>query len=179
MTSPSTTSPIRLHIGGEQPLPGWKILNIKPGPHVDYLGSCQDLSQFPSSSVAEVYASHVLEHLSYSAELPAVLKEILRILRPAGVLSFSVPDLEILCKIFVHPELSGQERFLISRMILGGQTDPYDFHKAAFTWEFAREFLGIAGFKEARRVETFPFINDTNGLRFRGLLISLNVIATK
>src|ERR1035437_5557082 len=87
--------PLRLHIGGDQPLAGWKILNIQPGPHVDYVGNCVDLSRFAANSAAEVYASHVLEHLGYQSELLHTFKEIHRILQPGGAFAFSVPDLEI------------------------------------------------------------------------------------
>lgn len=32
--------PFRLNIGGEVARDGWKILNIQPGPHVDFVGNC-------------------------------------------------------------------------------------------------------------------------------------------
>ena len=41
---------MKLHIGGETPKPGWKILNIQPKPHVDYIGDISDLSQFSDGS---------------------------------------------------------------------------------------------------------------------------------
>ena len=37
---------VRLHLGGVQAKDGWKILNILPGPAVDIIGSCTDLSAF-------------------------------------------------------------------------------------------------------------------------------------
>ena len=48
---------LRLHIGGRTPRAGWKILDVNPGPHVDFVGNCRDLSRFADGSVAEVYAS--------------------------------------------------------------------------------------------------------------------------
>jgi predicted SAM-dependent methyltransferase len=181
MNSPpqNPPEPVRLHLGGVEPRPGWKILNIQPGPNVDFVGNCFDLSRFADNAVAEVYASHVLEHLAYAGELPRALKEIYRVLQPGGMFAFSVPDLEILCKLFLDPQLTPQERFHVSRMIYGGQIDADDFHKCPFTWEFALAYLGDAGFKKARRVQVFNVFNDTNSLRYRGVLISLNILTSR
>lgn len=168
---------LRLHIGGVQPRPGWKILNIQPGPHVDFVGSCTDLCQFPDGSVAEVYASHVFEHLGYQKELPTVLAGIRRILRPGGCLRVSVPDLEILCRMFIHPDLGPEARFHLMRIIYGGQTDAYDFHKVGFTLEFLGHFLAKHGFRDIRRVAGHGLFDDTSQLVLFGHPISLNVVA--
>ena len=37
-------SGIKLHIGGWEKREGWKILDALPGPLVDYVGNCNDLS---------------------------------------------------------------------------------------------------------------------------------------
>lgn len=171
--------PLRLHIGGRSPKAGWKILNIQPGPHVDYVGSCTDLSQFDDQSVAEIYASHVLEHLDYTSELPHTLEEIHRLLQPDGKLHVSVPDLECLAQLLSQPSLSAGDRFMVMRMMFGGQTDEHDYHKVGLTWEFLCHFLAQAGFEYVSRVSEHRLFNDTNSLRFAGRLISLNVVAHK
>ena len=66
----SHPAPRRLHIGGQVPHADWKILDVQPGPHVDYVGDCRDLSAFGDNSLLEIYASHVIEHLGYAKELP-------------------------------------------------------------------------------------------------------------
>jgi predicted SAM-dependent methyltransferase len=71
---------IRLHIGGEEVGEGWSILNIQPGPNVDYVGHCADLSAILDASRCDVYPLHVLEHLVYNGELQPALKEIHRAL---------------------------------------------------------------------------------------------------
>ena len=137
---------LRLNIGGTTPLDGWKILNIQPGKDVDFIGSCTDLRQFKDASVSEIYASHVFEHLSYVNELPDTLKDVHRILTPGGILRSSVPDFELLCKMYLHPALSGEQRFFVMNMIFGGQQDPHDYHKVGLTWELMSSYLKQAGF---------------------------------
>jgi predicted SAM-dependent methyltransferase len=171
--------PFRLHIGGVEPRPPWRIFNIQPGPGVDFVGDCTDLSQFADESVDEIYASHVLEHLDHKREIPKALKELHRILKPTGVLSISVPDLEILCRLFLQPNLSLDLRYHIMKWMFGNQMDPFDFHKVGLTFEFLVAFLGNAGFKWARRVESFGLFNDSSMTRFANQPISLNVQAFK
>ncbi len=168
-----------LHIGGKKAKDGWLNLNIQTGPHVDAVGSCVDLGQFAAGSFEQVYASHVIEHLGYKAELPAAFGEIHRVLKPGGAFFVSVPDLETLCRLFALPELKLDQRWRIMRMLFGGQMDEHDFHKMGFTWEFMHMFLSGAGFVSIRRVEEFGLFEDASSLRFLGHRISLNVEARK
>jgi len=170
---------MKLHIGGHQPHPDWKILNIDPGPHVDFVGDCTDLSRFADASVAAIYASHTFEHLGHRTELPHVLAECRRILVDGGELMISVPDFEVLARIFLEEGQSLAERVGIMRLIFGGQKDAHDFHKVGLTHTFLIAYLNDAGFHRHRRVETFELFDDASRLRHKGRLISLNMIATK
>ena len=173
-------SPLCLHIGGWEPRPGWKILNIQPGPGVDFVGDCRNLSQFPDASVEQVYASHVYEHLPYNGGvLASALKEAHRVLQPGGIFRISVPDLEICCRLFLAPPATVKDRFEVMRFIFGGQIDAYDFHQVGLTFEFLGRFLQDAGFATIRRVEEFKLFEDSSSRRFHGVLISLNVEAIK
>jgi predicted SAM-dependent methyltransferase len=181
MNGPKTggDAPLHLHIGGETPKPGWKILNIQPGPHVDFVGTCTDLSRFDGGTVETIYVSHVLEHLSYVDELLDALKEFRRVLRTDGLLQVSVPDFEALCRLFLDPRLDAAMRFHVMRIIFGGQMDPYDFHKAGLTEEFLTDFLTTAAFRDIRRVGDFGLFDDTSGLKLGGVPVSLNLQAKK
>jgi predicted SAM-dependent methyltransferase len=172
-------SALRLHIGGREPREGWKILNIQPGPGVDYVGNCIDLSQFLDGSVDELYASHVYEHLSYQGELQRALKEAFRVLAPGGALRVSVPDFATLCQLAIDPKLSVNDRFQVMRMMFGGQLDPHDFHRVGLSGELLAYFLKDAGFSQLRQVDEFKLFEDTSSLRMFGKLISLNVEAKK
>jgi predicted SAM-dependent methyltransferase len=170
---------IKLHIGGREKREGWMILDALPGPAVDYVGNCADLAFLPDASCAEVYASHVLEHLGYDSELPKTLAGIHRVLKPGGRLRAAVPDLEILCRLFVEPSLTGDDRFHIMRMMFGGRTTAYDVHYAGLNFEFLSAFLHATGFRDIRRVAEFGLFNDTSTLLFGTVPISLNVEARK
>jgi predicted SAM-dependent methyltransferase len=170
----------KLHIGGITRLPGWEILNITAGLHVDHVGNANDLSRFQDATFAAVYASHTLEHFDYTGDLDQALKEWSRVLSPGGTLYISVPDLEVLAKLLlVREDLTVNDRFMVMRMIFGGHVDRNDYHLVGLNEEFLCHFLTRAGFPLLRRVPSFGIFKDTSELQFKGIPISLNVIAIK
>lgn len=169
--------PLRLHVGGEESKPGWKIFNLQPGPSVDYVGDCSDLAAFADASVDDIYASHVLEHLGYVEKLPRALSEFHRVLRAGGRARISVPDLDVLSRLFLDAKQGSNERILIMRMIFGGQVDPHDFHYVGLSFDILGGLLESASFKRVERVTEFGLFNDTSASRMLGTLISLNVVA--
>ncbi|MGC4070690.1 MAG: tetratricopeptide repeat protein [Polyangiaceae bacterium] len=178
-TSVEAGSVRRLHIGGREPKPGWHILNVQAGPHVDFVGNCVDLSRFPDGSVEEIYASHVFEHLGFRDELPRALREAHRVLAPSGRLCISVPDLETLSRLIVNPEVPKNQRFSLMMHLFGAQEDAYDHHRVGFTEEILGMFLKAAGFVRMKRVSEFNRFDDYSSYRRFGVLISLNVEAYK
>lgn len=171
---------IRLNIGGTTPLEGWKILNVQDGPEVDFTGDISRLAQFADASIQEIYASHIFEHLSYVNELLDNLKQVHRVLVPGGMFRISVPDFEILCRLFLHPGLNVEQRFFVMNMVFGGQQDPHDFHKVGLTYEFLASYLQQAGFSNWKRVTEFGlFENDCSTIEVGGQRISLNIEAVK
>ena len=168
---------LRLNVGGTEKKSGWKIFNIQPGADVDYVGDCTDLRQFPDGTVDEIYASHVLEHVAYDVPLRRALAEFHRVLRPGGSASISVPDFEILCRLFLDARATARDRFHIMRMAFGGQTDANDFHHVGLTYEILSKYLTQAGFSRVERVEEFGLFHDDSSIEFLGQKISLNVVA--
>jgi len=172
-------TPLRLHIGGKEAKHGWTLLNAQPGPDVDIVGDLRDLSRFENESVAEIYASHVLEHLAYSDEVLPALKACHRILVPGGKLMLAVPDLNRICRLMIHDAATVQVQYQLMRMLFGGQTDEWDYHKTGFTAELLAGFLGNAGFDEVRRVDSFGLFDDTSNLTVGDVPVSLNIVAVK
>lgn len=170
----------RLHIGGHVRTDGWEVLDANPGPCVDHVGNAADLGAFSDGSFEQVYASHVLEHFDYKDQLLKTLTEWRRVLAPNGTLCVSVPDLDVLARLFLDRTLlSGQDRFLVMRMIFGGHMDKYDYHLVGLNEEFLTSFLHAAGFVSIRRVSGFDLFDDTSQMKVKTIPISLNMIAMK
>ncbi len=172
-------APLRLHIGGQKALPGWKILDIAPGPDVDFVGDCTDLSQFESNSLDELYLSHVLEHLGHGAPCAQTLAGFFRVLKPGGVLSVAVPDMRSLCEIFLSPHAGPGVRLGVINILFGGQKNAHDFHRNAFDEDLLRYFLQASGFTAVERVQDFGLLDDASSYEYAGRQVSLNMRARK
>ncbi len=170
---------LKIHIGGRIAKEGWKILDIQDGPHVDFLGSCTDMSFLDDGSVKEIYASHVFEHLSHRQELLSALNECHRILCPKGRLLISVPDLRKLSALFSAEGAGTNQLYEIMLMMFGGQLDPHDFHKSRLFEELFVKYLQTAGFASTEIIDELGLFDDSSSRRLGGILISLNMIAVK
>jgi len=170
----------KLHIGGRTKSEGWEVLNAQPAPYVDHVCNARDLSQFADDTFSEIYASHVVEHFDYNLELVNALKEWNRILEPGGRVLVSVPDLDVLAALFLSKDqLTVDERFHVMRIIFGGHLDKYDYHVAGLNEEFLTVFLKHAGYVNIRRVTGFGLFQDASSTTFKGVPISVNMIAEK
>lgn len=165
----------RLRIGGREPVAGWRNLHALPGPAVDLVGVISDLSLLPSASLDEVYAAHELARVTQAAMIPT-LRGLRRVLRADGRLLLSVPDLDVLCRLFQHPQASKEDRFRIMRMLFGGQVDAHDFHLIGLNYEFLADYLAAAGFRRLERVRSFGLFQDQSEAVLFGERVSLNVI---
>lgn len=170
----------KLHIGGAIRAEGWEIFDANPGPVVDHVGLVRDLSRFADGTFEAIYASHVVEHLDYVRELPDTLAEWLRVLVPGGCLYVSAPDLEALARLFLDKErLSIHERFYVMCMIFGGHLDRYDYHQVGLDQDILAKYLFDTGFVRLRRVNRFGLFADSSELEYKGVPISVNLIAEK
>ena len=169
---------MKLHIGGEQKKDGWKILNIQKKDNVDFIGNITDLSQFENNSIEEIYASHVFEHVLQS-EVNKTLKGIHRVLVDGGKFYVSVPDMDILCRMFIDPKAPLKVNHHAMIMMFGGQIDKFDIHYFGWNHQLVIDFFGQAGFKKLERVKSFNLFKDTSVYAPYGQPISLNVIAIK
>ena len=169
---------MKLHIGGKETKEGWSILNIQKKTGVDFVGDITDLSQFEDYSISEIYASHVLEHVDQK-KIKKTLKGIHRVLKDEGKFYISVPDLDVLCRIFTNENAPVKAKFHVMRMMFGGQVDEFDYHYFGWNYEFLNAYLIEAGFKKNEKVKKFDLFKDTSSYAPYGPLISLNVIAYK
>ena len=91
----------------------------------------------------------------------------------------SVPNLGVLCQLFVAEGLTVQQRYKLMRMMFGGQVDAYDYHKVGLIEDFLANYFSKAKFSNWKRVEEFSIFEDASSMRIGGHLISLNMIAIK
>ena len=70
-----------------------KFINIDgiPKPHIHYIRSIDNLSNFSNNSVDLIYACHCLEHFPYH-QIPGIISEWVRIMKKDSILRISVPD---------------------------------------------------------------------------------------
>lgn len=176
----SNSTARRLHIGGKAQSDGWEVLNANSAPYVDHVCNANDLSRFADNTFTDIYASHVVEHFDYINELQGTLKEWNRVLVPGGKVFISVPDMDVLARLFLEKDrLTVGERFFVMRMIFGGHVDKYDYHVVGLNEEFLTDVLNISGYANIRKVQGFGLFNDTSTMLFKGVAISLNMIAEK
>jgi SAM-dependent methyltransferase len=145
----------RLNLGcGPTASPGWINLDRRCAPGVDVLADVALGLPFRDESVDIVVASHVLQDLSYR-DVPAVLDEIRRVLKPAGVLRLGLPDLERAIRAWIDND---RRYFYIpdeDATSIGGklclQVSWYGSVRTPFTWDFVEELAYRAGFRSVKR----------------------------
>lgn len=170
----------RLHIGGKQPHPKWEIFDAREKDYVDHAGDAADLSRFPDGTFKMLYASHVLEHFPYLRILGPTLKEWGRVLSDDGQMLLSVPNMDVLCRMFLDKEnLTSDQRYHVMRIMFGGQSNKYDFHYAGLNMEILSKYAQEADLKIVQQVKGFGLFSDHSNYRFAGELISLNVVLQK
>lgn len=177
---------MKLHIGcGMKYLPGYKHMDArKIGDHIDYVGDAGDLSMFEDNSIEEIYACHILEHIS-RREVDKVLMEWHRVISNGGKLRIAVPDFDAI--VAFYNETHDLDK--IMGLLYGGQDYEYNFHYGTFSFSFLERKLEQAGFKN---VEVYSWQNflpegyDDFSRAYiphmdfeNGRLMSLNVLATK
>jgi predicted SAM-dependent methyltransferase len=173
-----------LHLGcGSVDHPRFVNVDGFPYPHVHHVRPLDDLSPFADGSAALVYASHCLEHFP-RADVPRVLAEWRRVLRPGGVLRLSVPDFDRLLAIYAEHD---HDLSTIHEVLMGGQHNHFDFHKVAFTRRSLGALLEQAGLRDVRawtpgsdELTTFPDWSAREvPINGKSHAISLNLEATR
>lgn len=176
---------IKLHLGcGSKYIEGYVHIDLIEYEHIDYISSVDNLFMFQDNSVDLIYSAHVLEHFKKS-QVPNVLKEWYRVLRPGGLLRLAVPDFEKLVEVY----LKYKDLKLITGPLYGRQNYEYNIHYTTFDYFSLYNCLQDAGFKKVKRYDWketehsnvddysqayIPHMDKENGT-----LISLNVEANK
>ena len=156
--------------------------------HLDYC-SITDLSQFEDDSIDLVYASHVIEYFDRE-QVVSILDEWYRILKPGAEIRIAVPDFEQMSKLYVDnsTELSDILGPLYGKMSMGNEII---YHRTVYDFKTLEKTLNFSGFEDIERYDWGDYKdhveNDDHsqsylcpkGDKKNGVLISLNVVATK
>lgn len=155
-----------LIIGFSGKLNEWVTFDIVPG--ADYLGNIKSLKLFSSNSMNRVYASHVLEHISYY-DAKVALKEMYRVFKPQGEVFIAVPDLVNVSKLLEteFAQTAIDITFGVNRPVKDWQPQ----HKYGYTQSTLENILKEVGFTD---IEEFsPFLEDTTQLIISDIKISI------
>lgn len=150
--APSTTGHSKrwLNVGcGPCAAPGWINCDLRPHGGLNLRSNlCRGLP-IASNSLDCIAAIHVLQDLAWT-EIPPVLQELHRVLRPGGVLRLAVPDLDKAIRAYLAkdaayfyvPDRDAQSvgAKLITQMIWYGSV------RTPCTLDFLAEWLGRADF---------------------------------
>jgi predicted SAM-dependent methyltransferase/tetratricopeptide (TPR) repeat protein len=139
--------------------PDWREvrLDIDPNNEPDIVGSMLDMVAVENGSVDAIYSAHNIEHV-YAHEVPVVLKEFLRVLKPDGFLLATCPDLQTVCALVAEDRLTdaaytSQAGPITPLDILYGHREAlaqghlYMAHKCGFTEKTLTQSLQTAGFQ--------------------------------
>ena len=175
---------VKLHVGcGSRYLPTYVHVDVQEYDHVDVVVSMLRLNEvFDSESVDEIYACHVLEHVSRH-DVEQVLQNFKAILKPNGVLRIAVPDVEQVAKLYWQKQASLST---LTGLLWGGQRSEFDIHKCGFDFDTLSSALGKVGFRLIQRYDWRDFLPSNFDDYSRayiphmdmdnGTLVSLNIM---
>jgi len=139
------TASVKLHLGsGYIHLDGY--INVdKFHPLADVKA---DLLQLPfaDSYADEVFAHHVIEHISYGQQMD-LYEEFFRVLKPGGLLRLGYPEFEVCVKNFLENEGGRRWKWWV-QTLYGKQDEPGQTHLAPIVTSHLIEQLEQVGFGE-------------------------------
>lgn len=146
---------MRLNIGsGKKRIPGFTNVDAVAREGVDIVATA-DAIPLPDGSVDEILACHIIEH-ALPWDVPDILKEWHRILKPGGLLAMEQPDLIKCCQNVLngvvgrHPDqmglwgLFGDDR----------ERDAWMLHRYSYTFQSLEKLVIAAGFVDTKEAMT-------------------------
>lgn len=144
------TEPIKLNLGaGPIAYEGYTPIDRLNGTEAYPL-------DYADGTVAEIYASHILEHFDY-AQIEAVMADWVRALEPGGRIRIGVPDFAWIAEHYLDGDPIPSQTYT-----MGEQVDDNDYHKVLFDRETLTELFCNSGLE---RIGMFaPPIDDCTKL---------------
>jgi predicted SAM-dependent methyltransferase len=92
-----------LHLGcGDHLMEGWVNVDARPDPWRLTMRLPDGLERFRDGTAQFIYASHMLEHITYPTEARAFVEECHRILVPGGARRILVPGIQKIIEAYVR-----------------------------------------------------------------------------
>ncbi len=148
---------MRVEVGsGGSPMPGYIHCDLCASPHVELVCTASAIP-FKHESIDEIYARHVLEHLTLQ-EAKLALMNWRGALRSGGRVDINVPDLKKTIRQlgkrgyspYLNARVSNRDHAMGS--IYGWQNNDRDLHKWGYTHESLSQILREAGFVHIKRI---------------------------
>jgi len=140
---PATGKEIKVEVGGgEAPMCQDAVqVDLRPVRGVDVVADVKFLP-FRSGIAAQVYSSHMLEHLSYRDGW-VFLKECHRIMKKKARLEVSCPDLTAVARIYLVSNLQHRIGRLdkVASAFYGSQGHSADFHLSGYDYAWLSRML--------------------------------------
>lgn len=142
-------------------------LDVDPGVQPDIVATITDMSPVPDASVDAVYSHHNIEHV-FAHEVPLVMSEFFRVLKPGGEVLLGTPDLQNVARTIASGRLedplyrSGSGKITALDIVYGLRSDlasgrEYMAHKTGFTRGTLARKLGAAGFVDIEVTRAVPY----------------------
>jgi predicted SAM-dependent methyltransferase len=184
---------VKVHLGcGKRFLPGYIHVDLDKHPHIDHYHDIKKLPMFEDNSVDEIYTCGVFEYFDKITEVPEVLREWRRVLKPGGVLRTAVPDFESVTRVYRdHGDVDGIGILgpVFGRIEIDtDQGEKVLFHKTVYDFNSLKKIMEAAGFTNYRRYDwkqDMPEGYDDYSMAYyphmdqSGILMSLNVVCEK
>jgi len=134
-------------------LPGFVNIDLDPNVHPDVVGDVCKLDElgYDDDSVDEIYAGHMLEHVTDEDE---ALYEWYRVLKPGGTITITVPDVE---KGLIEMVSGRIDNHWFQQIIFGSAVTHEQNHHRAYTEATLRAAV-TKYFKDARIITDCPYL---------------------
>ncbi len=153
-----TSNKILVEVGsGNSPMPGYIHCDIHPAKSVDYACNAWAIP-FKPESVYEIYARHMLEHLTYN-DAERTLRHWLCILKVGGYIDLTVPDIQKHIEQFTKEGYSPYVSFKVTNKehamaaFYGWQNNEYDIHKWGWTFDALSTLLDELGYDNIKNID--------------------------
>ena len=154
---------MKLNLGCEAcvlPIQQWDNIDHKSVRPQVIEHDCRKGLNYPPESVDEVYGGHFFDHLTYFEGL-ALLKECYRVLKPGGVVHFSVMDTDTIINSYLLHRMEEYENVQppifktysnatkFATFLLGNLANEKEYtgHKMLFSPQSLQEIFAAAGFQ--------------------------------